>query len=146
MKFNWGAGILIFIILFFIAIFSFVYYTTTHDINLVEKDYYPKELEYNTQQEKMSNTAALDEKISFDKSAALIIIQFPAFTIEDTVKGNIQLYRPSDFKKDIVIPISIDTNLIQQVQASSLLPGKYIIKVDWTFKGISYYQEEVYIH
>jgi len=146
MKFNWGTGILIFIILFFIAIFSFVYYTTTHDVNLVERDYYPKELDYDTQQEKMSNTADLDEKIVFSKSKEIIKVHFPDFTKNDTLSGTIQLYRPSDFKKDITYPISVDTSSSQIVPTGNLLAGKYIIKVDWSFNGVDYYQEEVYIH
>ncbi len=146
MKFNWGTGILIFIILFFIAIFSFIYYTTTHDVNLVERDYYPKELDYDTQQEKMSNTADLDEKIVFSKSKEIIKVHFPDFTKNDTLSGTIQLYRPSDFKKDIIYPVSSDTSSSQIIPTGNLLPGKYIIKVDWSFKGVNYYQEEVYIH
>lgn len=146
MKLNWGTGILIFIILFFIGIFSFIYFTTTLETNLVEKDYYPKELEYDSHQEKLRNTAGLEEKISFLKSKEQIGIQFPAFTRGEPVEGSIHLYRPSDYQKDIMISISLDTNASQQIPTGNLLPGKYIVKIDWSFKGIPYYQEEIYIH
>jgi hypothetical protein len=146
MKFNWGTGILIFIIFFFIAIFSFVYYTTTHDINLVEEDYYPKELAYDSQQEKMRNTANLPEKISFEKTRDMIRLVFPGFINKDSINGSIMLYRPSDHKKDLSYQISLDTACSQVIEAGELLPGKYIIKVDWSFRGKSYYQEEVYLH
>ncbi|MCK5078307.1 MAG: FixH family protein, partial [Bacteroidales bacterium] len=43
-KINWGTGILIFLVIFFIAIFSFVYFSFQLQINLVEDDYYPKEI------------------------------------------------------------------------------------------------------
>ena len=146
MKFNWGTGILIFIVFFFIAIFSFVYFTTTHDVNLVEEDYYPKELAYDSQQEKMTNTANLPEKIRFEKSREMIRLLFPGFVKTDSIYGTIVLYRPSDHRKDVRYQISLDTLCSQVIRAEELLPGKYIIKVDWSFRGKSYYQEEVYLH
>ena len=146
MKFNWGTGIFIFIILFFIAIFSFVFYTTTHEVNLVEQSYYPRGLEYDAQQEKMNNTAGLAQKIRFEKSKEVLRILFPDFLNEDSVSGTIRLYRPSDYKKDILFNIQLDSASSQIIPAEGLLPGKYIIKVDWSHMGINYYQEEVYIH
>ena len=146
MKFTWGTGILIFIIFFFIAIFSFVFYTTTHDVNLVEEDYYPRELAYDSQQEKMTNTAKLPEKIVFEKSREIVRLVFPGFIKTDSVSGTIVLYRPSDHKRDLSYRISLDTAYSQVIPAGKLLPGKYIIKVDWSFREKSYYQEEVYLH
>ena len=146
MKFNWGTGIFIFIILFFIAIFSFVFYTTTHEVNLVEQGYYPRGLEYDAQQEKMINTAGLAQKIRFEKSKEALRILFPDFINGDSVSGTIRLYRPSDYKKDILFNIQLDSASSQIISAEGLVPGKYIIKVDWSHMGINYYQEEVYIH
>ena len=146
MKINWGTGILIFIIFFLIAIISFVIFTTTHKINLVEEDYYPKELNYDDQIEKNTNTEALDEKISISLADSLIILGFPGFTEGKEVKGSILLYRPSDFEEDKLYSIELDSNLRQILPAKGLLSGKYIIKIDWTCDDISYYQEKVLIN
>lgn len=146
MKINWGTGILIFIIIFLIALISFVIFTTTHKINLVEEDYYPKELNYDTQIEKNTNTEALDEKISISLADSLIILEFPGLTEGKEVEGSILLYRPSDFEEDKLYSIQLDSNLRQILPASGLLPGKYIIKIDWTCDEVSYFQEKVIIN
>jgi hypothetical protein len=112
----------------------------------VEEDYYPRELVYDSQQEKMTNTANLIEKISFEKTREMILLVFPGFINADSISGTIMLYRPSDHRRDVQYRISLDTAYSQVIPAGKLLPGKYIIKVDWSFRGKSYYQEEVYLH
>jgi hypothetical protein len=112
----------------------------------VEEDYYPRELAYDSQQEKMTNTANLSEKIDFEKSREMIRLVFPGFVNTDSIHGTIVLYRPSDHRKDLRYQISPDTASSQVISAGELLPGKYIIKVDWSYRDKSYYQEEVYLH
>ena len=67
MKFNWGHGIAAFIGFFFIAIFSFIFFTLQFETNLVEEDYYPKEIAYQEKIDKMHNTELLKEKIRQSK-------------------------------------------------------------------------------
>jgi len=147
MKINWGTGILIFIVLFLIAIVSFVIFATTQKVNLVEEDYYPKELNFDSQMEKNANTEALSEKVIFGQiEDSLIFIHFPKFFIPEQVEGSIHIYRPSDDKEDLLYRIKLDSNAYQLLPADNLLPGKYIIKLDWTFEGVEYYQEQVLIN
>ncbi|RLD31593.1 MAG: hypothetical protein DRI97_13045 [Bacteroidetes bacterium] len=147
MKINWGTGILIFIILFLIAIISFVIFANTQKVKLVEEDYYPKELNFDSQMEKQANAEALTEKVSIGLSAdSLIFIRFPEFFDQKQVKGSILIYRPSDDKEDIYYEIALDSNSSQILPAGELLPGKYIIKLDWTAAGVKYFQEQVIIN
>ena len=146
MKFNWGTGILIFIILFFIAIFSFVYFASTVKINLGEEDYYPKELAYQNIIDKKNNTKSLPEKITFEHRGNTLIISFPAIIEGKKPGGTILLYRPSDYTLDIEHKINTDAEGRQFISTEQLLPGKYIIKIDWVLDSIQYYQEEIFIN
>ncbi|MEN8224412.1 MAG: FixH family protein [Bacteroidota bacterium] len=146
MKLNWGTGILIVIIIFLILIISFVIFSSTQKVNLVEEDYYPKELNFDSQIEKNSNTEALDEKINFIVKDSMIIIGFPDFADETKIEGSIHVYRPSDYKEDLLYKIKPDTNGYQYIPTSGLLPGKYIVKVDWLYEGVNYFQEKVIIN
>lgn len=146
MKFTWGTGILLVIIIFLIAIISFVFFSRTQKVNLVEEDYYPKELNFDTQIEKQSNTEALTEKIRFTVSDSVIVVDFPAFVEEEMVEGTIQVYRPSDFEEDLLYTIELDSGGMQYIPTEGLLPGRYIIKVDWSFDGKEYYQEKAIIN
>jgi len=146
MKINWGTGILIVIIVFLIGIISFVVFTTSHKVNLVEEDYYPKELVYDSQIEKISNTEALEEKISIYTADSMIVVIFPSIVENKTLDGSILLYRPSDYEEDILYDIELDSNRLQILPTAGLLPGKYIIKIDWSCDGVNYYQEKVIIN
>ena len=48
-KWNWGTGILIGIIAFMAFIIGLVYFSVQQNFDLVERDYYPKALEYQQQ-------------------------------------------------------------------------------------------------
>jgi hypothetical protein len=146
MNFNWGTGILIFIIIFFIAIFGFVYFSSTQLVNLVEEDYYPKELAYDEQIEKMRNYSKSGYKIHIGKKPNSINIRYEGITVSDGIKGIVHLYRPSDYRKDIKIPVIVNDTGYQFIPRKDLLPGKYIIKIDWTVGKMPYYFEETFIN
>lgn len=54
-KWNWGTGILIGIIAFMAFIIGLVYFSVQQNFDLVERDYYPKALEYQQQIDKEEN-------------------------------------------------------------------------------------------
>jgi len=142
MKFNWGTGIVIVIILFVIGIGSLVYISMKQQINLVYKDYYPQELKHQTQIDKRNNSLLLKENIKIDYINDAIELNFPHFFRFDRVQGDILLYRPSDFRKDVIVKIKLDEKGFQQIPTTSLDKGKYTVKVDWTHEGIPYFFEQ----
>ncbi len=141
LKFHWGTGIFLFIGLFFIAAVSFVIWTTTQDISLVEKDYYPRGVKFDEQRQKIANTGALPEKITANVSKEHILLQFPKISGLAHASGTIWVYRPSDETKDLRIPVKPDTSGVQLIPRSRLIVGKYLLKIDWQADSIPYYQE-----
>jgi hypothetical protein len=146
MKFNWGTGIFIFIVLFLLTIFGFVYFSSTQLVNLVEEDYYPKELAYDEQIEKMSNYSKSEYKIHIGKKPDIISIWYEGITKAESIEGTVHLYRPSDYRKDIRIPFTVNDTGYQFVPRKNLLPGKYIIKIDWKVGAVPFYFEETFIN
>ena len=61
------------------------------------------------------------------------------------LKGTIQFYRPSDYKKDFSIPLSVDTNGQQVISTQSITKGYWKVKVDWTQDSIEYYKESSFV-
>ena len=49
MKFNWGTGILIFLILFLLAAGLFIGFAMRQDVSLVHEDYYEKGADHSQQ-------------------------------------------------------------------------------------------------
>ena len=146
MKFNWGTGIFIFIVIFMAACAAFFIFANRQDNSLVESDYYAKGLKYEEVLRKMRNTAALRESPGVRLEKGMLNINFPIDLKGKIVKGTVFLYRPSDRKLDQVIPLAYDTALLQQIPSAGLHKGKYIIKLDWTMNNKSFYfEKEIFV-
>ncbi|MDH3321543.1 MAG: FixH family protein [Flavobacteriaceae bacterium] len=144
MKFNWGTGIFIAIILFMAFILSFVYKSIMIDKyqhELVSEDYYKDELYYQQEIDKLNNANDLDQNISLNNSEKGITIQFPENLDYQQIKGHIFFQRRSkkdlDFKNDIIL----DSHKII-IPDSLLVSGKWIIKIDWEYKNTAYLFKE----
>jgi hypothetical protein len=52
------------------------------------------------------------------------------------------IYRPSDSKLDLSIPVQPDTAGNQLIPITKFSKGKYTLKLAWTLNNKAYYQEE----
>ncbi len=143
MKFNWGHGIFIFLILF-LSVMGFVVYESFRQNNsLVEAEYYPKGLEYQKQIDRIANADSLKGKISLKEQGENIVISYPEAFKNARLSGTLYFYRPSDDAGDQLVNIVCDSSLLQKVPAKKLMSGKYIVKMNWKMGGKEFYQEEV---
>lgn len=146
MKWNWGTGIFIVILLFLGACISFIIYSQGQKWSLVEEDYYPKELRHEEKLVRMRNASALKMQLEVKTDHSNLVIKFPDDFQGCTLGGSITIYRPSDEKLDLIIPVSADSSLCQQMPLNKLSKGRYIVKADWTSAGKGYYcEKEIFI-
>ena len=142
MKWNWGTGIFIVIVLFIGACAAFIYYALHQEWNMVEEDYYPKELRYEEKLVRMRNANALTMQLKVKVDLANLVVQFPTDFRGKDLTGKIDLYRPSDEKLDLILPVSVDSALIQFIPLNKLSQGRYVVTVDWTSGGKEYFKEQ----
>jgi hypothetical protein len=146
MKFNWGTGIFIVILLFVMAIAAFLIYTSNTDMKLVEENYYDKGLAYQGRIDKLNNTASLPWKIKISQVPGTLIIQFPQLDTAEAPAGTLLFYRPSDPEKDFSVPLQLNDSSRQIIDITGINKGKWVIKIDWKMDGMGYYfEEEVFI-
>ena len=142
MKYNWGTGLLITIILFILAVVAFFIWSSNLDINLVEDNYYEKELAYQEKIDKIRNLKSFQETVKVKLSQGRLRIDLPKYFMGKKSEGNVLFYRPSDPGKDFTVPLVINDSSFQIIDATRLDPGRYVIKIDWTTDGVAYYYEE----
>ncbi len=146
-KFNWGTGIFIAIVLFMTFILTFVYKSLTekYEHQLVSEDYYKDELHYQKEIDKLNNAAALTENIVLINSDKGIIIQFPKGKDYTKIKGKVYFQRLSnqklDFEKDIALKSSS-----MLIPDSLLISGKWIVKIDWQYDDNEYLLKESWFY
>jgi hypothetical protein len=141
-KFNWGVKIFTVYGLFVAFMIFMVSRTMKHDVNLVSKDYYAKELAFQGQIDKIANAKKLDEKLSYRITTDVVYIHIPGKNIEN---GEITFFRPSDPKMDFIFSVGTSETGDVSVPATSFKSGMYRMKVDWESNSESYYIEEIIV-
>lgn len=139
---NWGTGIAITIIVGALGMLFLVYKSSQVNFDMVEKDYYNAELQFDKKKAAQQNTKALSATVDIAQHGDYLIIQFPQECIGIEMDGNLLLYRPSNQKLDVEVPLSLDKDGIVMIENSKLLAGKYILKGDWIMNETSYNVEE----
>jgi len=145
-KWNWGTGIVIAMVLFMAFILQFVYRASMVAENkhsLVSEDYYKDEIHYQEEIDKVNKGNALKENISVIQNESGLLIRFPKEFEASSLSGTVYFQRLSneklDFSKDIKDNLSDHTIYISDEQ---LVDGKWELKIDWKVKDESYMYKE----
>lgn len=140
-KISWGVKIAVVYTLFALLIMTMVIIFMNQDVNLVEEDYYPKEIAYQQHIDKLERTKKLFGEVSVSSGVSEVIIKFPENINSDEITGNINFYRPSDKTKDFSKEIALSKNGKQIIPTNKFVKGLWKVKIDWKHSGTSYYNE-----
>ena len=140
-KFDWGTGIFIFIVLFIITMIGVIIFSFNQTVNLVTPEYYPKGVVFEEHITKVKNTSALKEKIKYVVAENKVILSFPDEFLEKTIEGTAHFYYVADFQKDQKIELKLNKEGKQELLTNSFVSGRYILKIDWEDDEKAYYQE-----
>lgn len=137
MKFNWGTGILIFLIIFLLACAAFIIFAMRQDVNLVHKDYYEKGVDHTDKMNVDVRSKQFEDKIQIDYNDEYLLIRFEESMVANIDSGKVLLYRPSSSKQDALFPIIFSENVIK-IPKENLISGRYILKLSWYSEGLKY--------
>ena len=142
-KFNWGTGIFIFIMIFLTLAISFIIFSLQFDANLVHDDYYEKGVNYSNQIEIKKRSAEYFNNIKISENQDYIIVSFENFKTRKIENCLIHFFRHTDKKKDFKSKPnkSFDEILIAKDKLSL---GRYIIKISWEMDNQQYLVEKEY--
>lgn len=130
MKFHWGHGILIALILIVITFSTALVlsFSDEKDHQLVTEDYYAKELAFQNQIDRSNNAkrAGYTLEVNQEESGLTISIEGLNTTITE---GTAALMRPSDESLDVTMKLSPRGNCV--FEESRLKRGKYSLAVSW---------------
>lgn len=139
MKINWGTGIVIAFVLFISFILYFVITISIqpeYAYDLVDEEYYKKELKHQQVIDKQESTKLLSAEISITKTAIGFDIEFPK-EIDNTTSGTVNFYRPSTKTLDFSIPLKIENNKMR-VSHDNLVSGFWNITIDFKSNSKEY--------
>ncbi|MFN0213897.1 MAG: FixH family protein [Saprospiraceae bacterium] len=140
MKFNWGTGIVIFFVFFAVSMTCAVVATTRYPPQLVQKDYYALDINYQERMEQKQNAAALvaPPQVSFDGGSKAIQVKLPEGMTAQT--GTAKCYRSATTSEDLSTKLE-NTSAID-IPAKAFTPGRWHVELDWeTADGKKYFWE-----
>lgn len=141
MKFNWGTGIFIFLVVFLAACGVFIYFAMNQQVNLVHKDYYEKGVDYSAQMEVNARSKQFAHSFETKSTDNFFIVEVDEALVTKMDSGRINMFRPSDKTKDISTSFKTGDKALSQAfkfDKSALITGRYILKFTWFMEGVKY--------
>jgi len=141
MKFNWGTGIFIFLIIFVLSILSFVFFAFQQDVNLVHEEYYQKGVDFDNERGMRERAKLEDYRFSIGQNKELVNISIDETYFSEISDVEAYFYRPSDRREDIKFQFK---SSILEVSTTKLIRGKYDLKISWKKDGKDYLLEKYF--
>lgn len=140
----WPFGIIAAFAIFIAGTAGLIVFASSQNHDLVSDNYYEQELRYQKRIESLDRTARLGANASvvYDSSRRRIVISLPADQAVEALSGQIHLYRPSAAGLDRQFKLAPDNRGIQHLNAASLQPGLWQVRVSWTVAKQDYYLDQ----
>lgn len=139
----WPIAITGFFIIAFIFIVTFIAFAVRQREDLVSADYYEREVRYQTQLDTMNRSQSFATRtvVTFEPEQQTIVITLPAAQTQGAA-GSIHLYRPSDARQDRELPLALNTDGIQRLDAKPLSDGLWKVRVKWSTNGKEFFIDQ----
>ena len=137
MKFHWGTGITIFIILFLAAAAVFITFAMRQEVSLVHEDYYERGVEHSSQMEVENRSEAFESSVLAEVEKDHLLIQVEREPAQTMDSARFKLYRPSDARLDLESDFQPGPNPLA-IPVKDLASGRYILIFNWYTGGLAY--------
>jgi len=129
----WPVGIVATFAVFIAGTAGLVVLSARNNVELVRPDYYEQELRFQEQINRRERVQALAEpaRVAYDATQRRLTLALPAAHAAAHATGEIQLYRPSSSGLDRRVPLQLDAQGQQTVDAAALHQGLWRVRVTW---------------
>lgn len=127
---NWGKSIVVVYGLFVVGMVYLVYQSTQQNIDLVDKNYYQKEIQFQSEIDatNKANQHGIVPKIVADGGQEfLVVLDTASFELH----GSAQFYCPSNAKFDVFMDLPLSKTGKWKLPAAQIQKATYQLKVIW---------------
>jgi len=145
MKFNWGTGIFLFLVVFIGLAIAFMIFAFNQEISLVHKDYYQKGVDYDQEITIEKKSAKYTSSITLETKDNSIELIFADSIKNSSTNIEVYFYSPSEQHHDYKVKKdNISDGFI--IDKSKLTKDRYIVYVTWTINNTNYKIKKEYIN
>lgn len=140
----WPIAIVVVFIVFALFIGIFIAWASHQREDLVAANYYENEVRYQQRLDRMNQTQPLaaEVTVSYDDTQRSIVINLPVAQARQAA-GSIHLYRPSDARLDREVPLAVNADGVQRLEAKELRAGLWKVRLQWSASGKDYFAERM---
>ena len=141
LRLHWGTGIAAVYTIFAASTMGFVLFALSRPVDLVSADYYERSLTHDARLAAIARADALGPglRLEIDARGDAIAIALPPE--QAAAQGQVTLYRPSDASADRTFTLAVDRDGHQRIPLAGLATGRWLVRVEWTAGGLTYYRE-----
>jgi hypothetical protein len=141
---SWGWRIFTIYVVFVLLILGMVFFAMRQNVDLVAKDYYKQEIEYQTTIDKLKNARDLPQPllVQHDDTKDQLMVVFPANISANGVQGQIHFYKPDNATLDWSEAVQPDAQGRQAIDLKKMAAGRWKVSIDWRANGNDYLTEE----
>lgn len=140
---SWGFRITILYLSFVALIVTLVVMCYGQKVELVSKDYYKQELQYQDRIDAINNANAATHTINHSVDGSMITLTAGPEFMQAGFKGTVNFFRPSDSSKDFNTELKLDATGKQVIAGDKLEKGLYKMQLSWQSGGKNYFKEQV---
>lgn len=139
---NFGGKIVILYLSFVALILTLVFNCYSMDVDLVSKDYYAQEINFQQKINATNNEKDLKSSITHMINGKSVVLNIDSALLSNDFNGTVTFFRPSDSKKDVSFKMNFINNE-QVIDAKELIHGAYKLQLSWVSNQKNYFKEEV---
>lgn len=135
---NWGRALLLVFVLFAGFMGYLVYRASGTHFDLVSKEYYRDELNYQDKIDGIRRAAAISKVVVKAEGNRQLRVELPAELTGKSISGELWLYCKTNAVLDLKLPLKPDTALIRRFDLSKHPSGMYLVKLHWQADDLKY--------
>ncbi len=142
---NWGYKIATAIAVFIIIMLSMVYVAFKQTNEMIDTNYYQKELKYQSYIDASKNLDRISTDTILRVNESSIGVQLPKVLVEHFMKGTLEFLKNDDQRNDVLIAFSPDSNGMYLLDKTKFALGTYMARIQWNSDNKTYYREQTII-
>ena len=135
---NWGRALLLVFVLFAGFMGYLVYRASGTHFDLVSKEYYRDELNYQDKIDGLRRAAAISKVLMKTGANRQLLVELPVELEGKEISGELWLYCKINAALDLKLPLKRDTALVRRFDLSKHPSGNYLVKLHWQADDLKY--------
>jgi hypothetical protein len=139
---NWGKSIIVVYVIFVVGMVYLVYRSSQQTIDLVDKNYYQKEIQFQTEINASNNANKKGYVPEIQKIEGVDFLVLPNESGSNLI-GTAEFYCPSNSKFDVLMSLPVSKLAKWKLPEKNIHKSSYQVKIKWSNSNLDTFQSVI---